>query len=186
MARTGYFRAVTVLTAMSAAAIVAVLVAYGSALAQTNPNTLRTGAPTVRSTVPADNATNVDPAANITARFSERMLKSSINNDTVKLYQGFFTAADLNPNPNCTMDCPATPVEMGASVSYALQKKGMKRVPMAVLDPTNPLRPNTTHTLVIEGAGDADGFAVKDRVGKEMAADKVVHFTTGPCVPACG
>jgi hypothetical protein len=69
------------------------------------------------------------------------------------------------------MDCPATPADMGAPVSYVLQKKGMKRVPLAVLDPTNPLRPHTTYTLLMEGAGDADGLAVKDRAGKEIVLE---------------
>lgn len=184
---TSYFRVFTTLiAAVAAAAIVALLVAYGSASAQTNPSLLRAGAPTVRSTVPADAATNIDPAANITVRFSERMLKSSINSQTVRLYQGTFSAAQLNPDPNCTVDCPATPVDIGAPVSYVLQKKGKKRIPTAIVDPTNPLRENTAYTLLIEGAADADGLAVKDTGGKEMAQDKIVHFSTGPCVPACG
>jgi len=184
--RTSYFRAVTVLLAMMAAAIVAVLVGYGSASAQTTPNSLqakagaKAGAPTVRSTVPADNAINVDRNANITARFSERMLRSSISDDTVQLYRGSFTAQDLNPDPNCTMDCPATPVPVGASVSYVVQKKGLKRIPYAVLDPTFTLEPDTPYTLLIEGAGDLDGFAVKDRAGHDMAAEKIVHFRTVP------
>jgi hypothetical protein len=33
---------------------------------------------------------------------------------------------------------------------------------------------------LIEGAGDSDGFAVKDRAGNDMAAEKIVHFTTVP------
>jgi hypothetical protein len=182
VARTSYFRAVTVLLAMMAAAIVAVLVGYGSVLAQTTSSSLqaKAGAPTVRSTVPADNAINVDRNANITARFSERMLRSSISGDTVQLYRGSFTAQDLNPDPNCTMDCPATPVPVGASVSYVVQKKDMKRIPYAVLDPTFTLEPDTPYTLLIEGAGDLDGFAVKDRAGHAMAAEKIVHFRTVP------
>ena len=168
------------MVAVMAATIMAVLVGYGSASAQTNPTSLqaKAGSPTVQSTVPADNAINVDRDANITARFSERMLRSSISGDTVQLYRGSFTAADLNPNPNCTMNCPATPVPVGASVSYVVQKKAMKRIPYAVLDPTITLEPNTPYTLLIEGAGDTDGFAVKDRAGHEMAADKIVHFRT--------
>jgi len=32
---------------------------------------------------------------------------------------------------------------------------------------------------VMEGAGDTDHFAVKDRAGNEMATDHIWHFTTG-------
>jgi hypothetical protein len=180
--RTSYFRVFTVLAAVVAAAIVAVLVGYESASAQTTLNSLKAkaGAPTIRSTVPADNAINVDRNANIRARFSETMLRSSISGDTVQLYRGNFDAADLNPDPNCTMNCPATPVPVGATVSYVLQKKGMKRIPYAVLDPTFTLEPDAPYTLLIEGAGDFDGLAVKDRAGHNMAAEKIVHFRTVP------
>ena len=49
------------------------------------------------------------------------------------------------------------------------KKKGMKRIPYAVLDPTFTLEPDAPYTLLIEGAGDSDGFAVKDRAGNVAA-----------------
>lgn len=192
--RTSHSRALAVLTAFAAAAMVSVLVAYGSASARTNDepnrhlNANSSGAPTVKTTKPADNATNVDPAANITATFSEKMLKSSISGDTVKLYEGLFTAAELNSTCDPAL-CGTPPSPVASSVSYALKKQGKKRVPTAVLNPTATLRAGTTYTLLIEGAGDTDGFAVKDLTGNEMAQDKVVHFRTkadcnAGCTPA--
>jgi Bacterial Ig-like domain len=53
----------------------------------------------------------------------------------------------------------------------------------AVLDPTEPLAPNTMYTATVEGTGDGDMKAVKDRGGTPMATDYTFSFTTGgaPC-----
>jgi hypothetical protein len=48
-----------------------------------------------------------------------------------------------------------------------------------ILDPTNPLLPSTEYTAVIEGSGDGDHLAVKDRGGPPMSRDYIWHFTTG-------
>jgi hypothetical protein len=49
----------------------------------------------------------------------------------------------------------------------------------AILDPTLSLLCSTEYTAVLEGAGDGDHLAVKDRGGTSMARDKIWHFTTG-------
>jgi hypothetical protein len=48
----------------------------------------------------------------------------------------------------------------------------------AVLDPTAPLEPNTTYRATVEGTGDGDMKAVKDRGGTPMASDYTFTFTT--------
>jgi hypothetical protein len=44
--------------------------------------------------------------------------------------------------------------------------------------PTSPLLLNTEYTAVIEGFGDGDHVAVKDRGGTPMAIDYIFYFTT--------
>jgi Bacterial Ig-like domain len=54
----------------------------------------------------------------------------------------------------------------------------------AVLNPTDPLAPNTTYTATVKGTGDGDMKAVKDTGGTLMATDYTFSFTTGgppPC-----
>lgn len=174
----------TVLVAMTAAAVVTVLVGYGSASAEVSvcldsdpaecdypdpgePTAAPPITPTVVSTSPTDGATNVDRDANIKATFSEKMLKSSVSGQTVNLYEGNQTYSDLNP----TSTTP--PPEVSSSVSYNSTKK------RATLNPSTRLKANTEYTAVVEGAGDSDGLAVKDRENNEMTTDKIWHFTTG-------
>jgi hypothetical protein len=90
---------------------------------------------------------------NIKAKFSEKMLKSSINKGTVQLYEGNLTNEDLNPvnPPECDPGPnpdpnPSLPVL--AKVNYIAKKK------LAVLNPEPRLEPNTQYTAVVEGAGD--------------------------------
>jgi Bacterial Ig-like domain len=119
--------------------------------------------------------TGVDPTANIKAKFSEAMKARSINTKTFYLLQGHFTAA--NPPSNCTTGTPlvtaACPAAITATVRYNADTK------TAILDPTNPLVANTEYTAVIEGFGDGDHVAVKDRGGTPMARDYIFYFTTG-------
>jgi hypothetical protein len=49
----------------------------------------------------------------------------------------------------------------------------------ATLDPVSTLPFCTEHTAVVEGTGDGDMKAVKDRGGSPMASDKLFYFTTG-------
>ena len=49
----------------------------------------------------------------------------------------------------------------------------------AILDPTSTLLSGTEYTAVVEGTGDGDMKAVKDRGGTPLASDYVWSFTTG-------
>jgi hypothetical protein len=135
------------------------------------------GAPTVVSTVPPTTPpqTGVDRSANIKAKFSEAMKETSINTSTFYLLQGHFSYEDINggcsgPGP-LVVECPPAPV--AATVRYNDDTK------TAILNPTNPLLANTEYTAVIEGTGDGDMKAVKDRGGTPMASDYIFYFTTG-------
>jgi hypothetical protein len=55
----------------------------------------------------------------------------------------------------------------------------------AVLNPTEPLAPNTTYTATVEGTGDGDRVAVKDRGGTPMATDYTFSFTTADSCTIC-
>jgi hypothetical protein len=137
------------------------------------------GTPRVVSTVPPDDATGVGANTNIKAKFSEAMKARSINERTFYLIEGHFTYEGLNPNNDCTFGC--IPVSQDATVRYNAETR------KAILDPSATLDPNTKYTAVVEGAGDGDHRAVKDRGGIPMARDYIWHFTTGsdsPC-PTC-
>jgi hypothetical protein len=137
------------------------------------------GAPTVVSTVPTSGATGADLTANIKAKFSEAMKVRSINTSTFYLLQGHFTAA--NPPSSCTTPpvppsttpvTAACPAPVAATVRYNADTK------TAILNPTALLRHNTEYTAVVEGTGDGDMKAVKDRGGTPMATDYIFSFTT--------
>ena len=115
------------------------------------------GTPRVVSTVPTGGATNVDPTANIKAKFSEPMKERSINTGTVYLQWSH---------------CPSAPVE-AATVRYNADTK------TAILEPTASLLANNEYTAVVEGTGDGDMKAVKDRGGTPLAGDFTFSFTTG-------
>jgi Bacterial Ig-like domain len=144
----------------------ALMVAGGVALAAP-------GAPTVVSTVPPTGATTfVDSNANIKAKFSEAMKGSSINTSTFYLYQGHFTGC---PAGGCVSDPVAATVRYNADTRTA------------ILDPVSTLLFCTEHTAVVEGTGDGDMVAVKDRGGTPMASDYIFYFktTAGPGGGSC-
>ena len=121
------------------------------------------------STVPANGATGVDVNANIKAKFSEAMKAKSINTGTFYLEAG----------DSCTI-CITTTTSIPATVRYNDDNK------TAVLNPTDPLAANTTYTATVEGTGDGDMQAVKDRGGTAMATDYTFSFTTGgSCGAGC-
>src|SRR5215218_3915468 len=139
------------------------------------------GPPTVTSTVPPTTTPpqpGVDPTANIKAKFSEAMKERSINTSTFYLLPGHFTYEQLNCTASATTVCVVLPAPVAATVRYNDDTK------TAVLDPTASLAPNTEHTAVVEGRGDGDMKAVKDRGGTAMAADYIFYFTTGSGVAA--
>ncbi len=173
--RTDYIRAITVLIAMMTTAVVAMLVGDEAAMAQDSGGD--TTPPTVLKTFPEDNAQNVARDVTVKAKFSEGMRKSSINGMTVWLRPGNYTYEDLN-------DC-CTPLPlMEYDLSYKKANRTVKLNPRGEWNYkkdtyTNKLKANTTYTAIVEGAGDTDEEAVKDKAGNEMATDKIWHFTTG-------
>ena len=110
---------------------------------------------------------------------SEAMKVRSINTNTFYLLQGHFTAA--NPPSSCTTPPVApstTPVTAACSVSVAATVRFNADTRTATLDPVSTLPFCTEHTAVVEGTGDGDMKAVKDRGGTPMASDYIFYFTT--------
>jgi hypothetical protein len=141
------------------------------------------GAPTVVSTVPPTTTppqTGVDPTANIKAKFSEAMKERSINTTTFYLLQGHFTAA--NPPSSCTkppVPPSTTPVTAACPAAITATVRYNDDTKTAVLDPTASLGSFKEYTAVVEGTGDGDMKAVKDRDGTPLAIDYIFYFTTG-------
>jgi hypothetical protein len=145
-------------------------------------------APTVdpTRTVPLDDTTNVDPAANITATFSEAMSTKSLqicnhctftsSSKTFYLLRGNFTAPSeiKNPPRSCTTIGTRCPDPIPATVSYNAVTN------TATLNPTPTLVAGTTYTAVLEGTADGDFVALKDTGGTPMATDYIFHFTIAP------
>ena len=131
------------------------------------------GAPTVVSTVPPNGATGVFIDANIKAKFSEAMKQRSINTSTFYLLEGHFTYEQLNCTDSATTVCVDLPDPVAATVRYNDDTK------TAILNPTESLTPCTEYTAVVEGTGDGNMKAVKDRGGTPMATDYIFYFTTG-------
>ena len=107
--------------------------------------------PLVSSTTPAAGATGVDPAATVTATFSEAMLASTVNASTFELRTSSDTA-------------------VSASVAY----DGATRT--ATLKPLAPLAESATYTAIVHG-GSTDP-RVKDAAGNAMTASVNWSFTT--------
>jgi Bacterial Ig-like domain/PA-IL-like protein len=129
--------------------------------------------PKVLTTAPSGGASGVDPTANIKAKFSEAMKERSINTSTFYLLPGHFTYEQLNCTASATTVCVDLPAPVAATVRYNDDTK------TAVLNPTATLASNTEYTAVVEGRGDGDMKAVKDRGGTAMATDYIFYFTTG-------
>lgn len=112
-------------------------------------------APTITSTLPSVGSNGANPAANITATFSEAMNVSSINSSTFELRAGStIVPANVSYDPVATK---------------------------ATLDPTSTLAVNTTYTATIRGGG-TDPRA-KDLSGNALANDYVWTFTTSTAQP---
>ena len=115
-----------------------------------------TTAPTVKSTVPASNATGVAPAADVTATFSEAMAASSINGTTFKLREKGSTT------------------NLAAAISY---DSGTRT---ATLDPNNPLRAGITYkAIVTTGAKDLAGNRLDQNGTRTGSQQKAWLFTVG-------
>ena len=174
MVRANYLRVFTVLGAVIAMAVVsALLVTHAWAISGCDGD--GPCPPGVRSTVPSDGKTGVDRDRSIKVQFLSEtvpvMTESSIDGQTVKLYQGNLTYEQLNPACG-TSEC-APPQPVSATVSYDASTS------IATLDPESRLQKKTEYTAVVEGAGDSDALAVKDGQGNEMRIDRIWHFKTG-------
>ena len=152
----------------------ALLLAAGMAWAAPGPPTVVSTVPPTPAvtTPPTPSPTGVDPTANIKAKFSEAMKARSINTSTFYLLPGHFTYEQLNCTASATTVCAVLPAPVDATVRYNDDTK------TAVLNPTAALAFNTEYTAVVEGRGDGDMKAVKDRGGTAMATDYIFYFTT--------
>ena len=158
------FRIFAILTAM-AAAIVAVLMAYGSASAQEacNPECQApSDGPTVTKAKPANHATGFDRDANITATFSQRMDKDTLNRKTVRLKE---VLSDCSIDAELTIPCTWIST-VPAKVSYDASTRKVK------LDPAKRLAKNQWYEATIEGT-------VTNSAGQEMSERYIWYFQTG-------
>jgi hypothetical protein len=113
-----------------------------------------TTAPTVMSTVPNADATGVDPAADVTATFSEDMDASTINGQTFKLFRKGSTT------------------KLSAAVRYDASTY------TAALDPTNSLRAGVTYKAVVStGAKDLAGNPLDQNSSTTGLQQKAWFFT---------
>ena len=108
-------------------------------------------APTVLSTSPVNNATNVAISTTITAEVSEALNAASITNTSVLLQNGAISVpATLGYTPGSTT---------------------------ITLTPASPLAEKTLYTVTLKGGAGAD--RILDVAGNALAADYVWNFTTG-------
>ena len=108
-------------------------------------------APTVLSTSPVNNATNVVTSATITAEVSEALNAASVTNTSVFLQNGIVSV-------------PATLTYIPGSTTITLT-------------PASPLSEKTLYTVTLKGGVGAD--RILDVAGNALAADYVWSFTTG-------
>ena len=143
--------------------------------------------------------TGVDPAADITATFSEAMSTKSLgicnhctftsSSNTLYLLKGNFTALSPTKNPprfctnTATSSSTTCPTPIPATVSYNAGTNTAIPPNTAILNPSSTLQPNTPYTAVVEGTADGDYVAVKDTGGTPMATDYIFSFTTGGTGP---
>jgi len=112
--------------------------------------------PRVTSTSPAANATGVAPSSNLTATFSEKMMSSSINAKTFKLFKQGSTT------------------KIGAAVSYEASTD------TATLALTNSLEGGVTYKAVVStGAKDVAGNPLDQNPTATGLQQKVWFFTVG-------
>jgi hypothetical protein len=113
-----------------------------------------TQAPKVMSTNPASNATGVAPGVNVTANFSEKMLASSIDATTFKLFR----------------KKGSTNKEVAASVRYDAATD------TATLDPTNTLQRGVGYqAAVTTGAMDLVGNSLEQQHGWSFTVRSKAH-----------
>jgi methionine-rich copper-binding protein CopC len=111
-----------------------------------------TAGPTVTSVTPANNATGVDPAAEIQVTFSTAMDATTITTSTIDLRDSNNNLVTSTVLHNSTAD-------------------------QATLLPNVTLAQNTTYTVTVHGG--SSGPVVKDTSGNALASNYVWSFTTG-------
>jgi hypothetical protein len=121
----------------------------------TPPPSPGTEPPTVESTIPSANETDVAPITNVTATFSEDMMASSITGETFKLFK------------------KGSNTKIAATVSYDASTD------TATLDPTNSLQSGITYKAVVtKGAKDLAGNSLDQTSTKTGLQQKAWFFTT--------
>jgi Big-like domain-containing protein len=173
-------RRLTLLLVGAAMAVLMVVAMAGTALAAP-------GTPTVVKTYPADKQTGVPLNHIIGVEFSEEMSSASINENTLRLYEGRFSRGQLKqgtPPPPVAADVEPQSWLCGREESVWCDIPAAKTA-FLVPQPDTPhgwLLSLTTYTVVVEGAKDSDGRAVEDSDGNPLARDYIFHFTTGDWV----
>jgi hypothetical protein len=117
-------------------------------------STVDTAPPTVRDTSPVPDATNVSPATNVTASFSEAMDAATISGGTFEL---------RGPGGGL----------VNAGVSYDAGSR------TATLDPAADLNESTTYSATVKGGPSG----VKDRAGNALVSDRTWSFRTADPPP---
>ena len=118
------------------------------------PPTGDTTPPAVTSTIPVDNATNVEINSPVTVTFSEAMDTSTINSSTFTLTSSSGTTQSLKKAAAVT-----------GTISYDASSK------TATFTPSTNLSYSTTYTATVTNG-------VKDIAGNAMASNKTWSFTT--------
>ena len=123
--------------------------AVGNTSADSNSRAVKVDAtlPTVTGKSPKPNSTGISPTANVSATFSEAMMKNSLNRTTVKLVRAGTTRS------------------VGASLSYPAPNR-------VVLNPTDSLVRGATYRVIIVGGTSG----AKDLAGNALAANASWRF----------
>lgn len=123
--------------------------------------------PTITTRFPAAGATNIDPAASVTATFSESMNPSTLSSSTAGGEGGSSSGTVELRDPSNSL--------VNAAVSYNATSKTV------TLQPGASLALSTTYTVLIKG-GTLDP-RVKDLAGNAMTANATWSFTTAAAPP---
>jgi hypothetical protein len=175
-------RRLTLLLVGAAVAVLMVVAMAGTALAAP-------GRPTVVDSYPKNRDNSVQAIDQIWVDFSEPMRRASINENTFRLYEGRFSYEELNGGCQDSCDGGTLGPPVPRCVTYFKDSRSdiWSAISDYYPDPAyfddsscsgTSLQVPTAYTAVVEGATDGDGWAVKDRDGRKLARDYIIHFTT--------
>jgi hypothetical protein len=180
-------RRLTLLLVGAAVGALIVVAVAGTALAAS-------GRPTVVDSYPKGPAELLDPHEDhsvgeidqIWVDFSEPMRRASINENTFRLYEGRFSYEELNGGCQDSCDGETLGPPVPRCVGYLKDSRSAisdyysddRYFDVDVFCDGTRLQELTAYTAVVEGANDGDGWAVKDRDGRKLARDYIIHFTT--------